>query len=420
MNTRHPLRHMGGLVLCFSLIWSSSAFAQTFISGSTGALGNVTIGSGAPAIDLPSDGVLNYGILTVNGTMAFNRNAANTPVTILATGDVTINGWINVDGSPGIPGSSSIVVNPGSLGGPGGFTGGRGGVKGAVSPPYNISEASAGQGPGGGSPGAPAICYQGHHGTYGALTSFVSLIPLFGGSGGSGTCGYTSQSGDSGGGGGGAIVIASSTNIIVNSTGWITANGGAGTGPPASGSYSGYGSGGAIRLVAPYISFNNQPQAQIQATGGQPGRIRLEALTFGTVATTNPVTSNSNILGPVTAASVPALTNLPTLRITKIGVTDTPPVPSALYTPPPDVSLPGATTNPVTVTVAVTNTPDTPTPPDTSVVYVFLVPPSGPATSYPCPKSGGNSFSSWTCTTTVPFPVGQTSVLNVSSSFTIP
>src|SRR2546425_959231 len=56
-------------------------------------LGNVTY-SVNTVVSLPPDGILHYGSLTVNGgvTLSFNRNTLNTPVFILASGDVTING----------------------------------------------------------------------------------------------------------------------------------------------------------------------------------------------------------------------------------------------------------------------------------------------------------------------------------------
>src|SRR3989441_11751010 len=78
------------------------ASAQTFSSGSTGADGafsptaNITV-------TLPPSGVVNYTTVNIPArvTVKFTRNTANTPVTVLASGDVTIAGTIDVSGAAG-------------------------------------------------------------------------------------------------------------------------------------------------------------------------------------------------------------------------------------------------------------------------------------------------------------------------------
>jgi hypothetical protein len=161
---------------------------------------------------MPSDGVFHCTtIMITNGaTLRFTPNARNTPVTLLATGDVVISGTINISGSNG-------TALQGGFGGPGGFPGGNPGR--LDLPP------SAGSGPGG-SPtnvntslrhavfavrpvDAPADFAQ----PYGNAL----LIPMIGGSGGGGS----PSDGGGGGGGGGAILIASSTLIRVEGTGRI-------------------------------------------------------------------------------------------------------------------------------------------------------------------------------------------------------
>ncbi len=49
---------------------------------------------------LPSDGVLNYTTVDIPAgvTVTFQQNDGNTPVFILATGDVNIAGTVSVDG----------------------------------------------------------------------------------------------------------------------------------------------------------------------------------------------------------------------------------------------------------------------------------------------------------------------------------
>src|SRR2546426_7803068 len=79
--------------------------AQTFSSGSTGVDGpfNPTC---APTpctvtVPLPASGAFNFTTVTIPTgiTVKFARNQANTPVTMLASGDVTIAGKIDVSGT---------------------------------------------------------------------------------------------------------------------------------------------------------------------------------------------------------------------------------------------------------------------------------------------------------------------------------
>jgi hypothetical protein len=255
-----------------------SAWAQTFDSGSDGSYGpiNITVNT---TLQVPQDGIFNATTVSVgaNATLTFTRNARNTPVHILATGDVTILGDIAVNGGSGNQTS-------GGLAGPGGFDGGN---------PASVSTPPGdGYGPGSGRSGtigdSSAVGAAGA-GAYampptinstnkGAVYGSALLLPLVGGSGGGGTQG---NPGYGGGGGGGAILIASNTRISFgNSASSITALGGATSGNPNNNT----GSGGAIRLVAPSIVANG---ASLQVLGGNgyngssvsgPGRIRIDAL----------------------------------------------------------------------------------------------------------------------------------------------
>src|SRR5258706_7032184 len=78
--------------------------AQTFAfdSGSTGEYGPMNITSNT-TLDLPVDGKFHCTTINVatNATLRFNRNPLNTPVYLLATSNVTINGTIDVSGSAG-------------------------------------------------------------------------------------------------------------------------------------------------------------------------------------------------------------------------------------------------------------------------------------------------------------------------------
>ena len=249
---------------------------DAFDSGSTGTDGAISIATNT-VMTLPSSGVFNATTVSVaeGATLSFTRNDFNTPVFLLATGNVVISGTISVNG-----GTGSRVV--GGDPGPGGFAGGTPGSSG--------SSPGDGRGPGGGlsgsnvsnsTSGVGSGSY-GHVGTNststrkGATYGSPLLIPMIGGSGGGGTTGTPGY----GGGGGGAILIASNTEIIVNSVGKITANGG-------KHQHNGYngGSGGAIRLIAPKVSGAGKLQAYPLDNSGNRsinragrGRIRIDSL----------------------------------------------------------------------------------------------------------------------------------------------
>jgi len=229
---------------------STSAMSEDFISGSNGSFGAIVINQDT-TIDLPPDGIIHATTVNINsGRLTFNRNALNTPVYLLATGDIIIDGEISVSAF-------------GRLGGPGGFDGG---IK---RDPVTRLGPSAGLGPGG-STGDAAYRSNGSSGakTYGNAL----LMPIIGGSGGGGIYQETfGQRNVDGGGGGGAIVVASNTAIFLE--GKITARGAVvnyfkkgrfvGSG--------GRGSDGAIRLVSPSITGEGFLQAF-------SGRTRIDSL----------------------------------------------------------------------------------------------------------------------------------------------
>jgi hypothetical protein len=116
-------------------------------------------------------------------------------------------------------------------------------------------------------------------------------------------------------------------------------------------------------------------------------------------------------LGPVTAASTPALSNLPSLRITSVGGIAVPTVPTGSYVTA-DLSLPVQTTNAVPVVLTAANTPL-----NTSYV-VRLVPPMGSATTVNAtPPIGTPALS--TSSVNVTFPTGLVTVLNAAAAITI-
>ena len=240
------------ILLCAAAL--PRAHAQGFNSGSDGSYGPMNITTNT-TLDLPTNGVFNCTTITVDqgATLRFRRNPLNTPVYLRSTGEVLINGTIDVSGSPS-PGN--FVGGPG---GPGGFDGGSGGFAAG----NESLSGGAGQGPGGGlagdaGQGTASAAGSGGYGTRagvwldardGQTYGSPLLIPLIGGSGGGGVNGNKDLGG---GGGGGAILIASSTIIRITSSGAIISRGGLG-GAVIGQNVNNGGSGGAIRLVAPRV-----------------------------------------------------------------------------------------------------------------------------------------------------------------------
>jgi len=240
------------------------AWAQNFDAGSNGSLGALNVTEADMTVELPPDGRLHYTTVTVGlgRTLRFQRNALNTPVQLLAQGDVVINGVVSVNGAAG-PDSPRI----GGVAGPGGFDGGKPGFGAEFLP-------GDGYGPGGGRAHPGDINGSGGAGHFspglggslaGQTYGSPLLIPLMGGSGGGGQVG---NPGSGGGGGGGAILLASNTRITLG--GHIQAFGGNWRGNSRNG-----GSGGAVRLLAPRVDGSGLVSAQ-GGEGGGPGRIRID------------------------------------------------------------------------------------------------------------------------------------------------
>lgn len=380
-----------------TLLVGLSATGWAYDSGSTEVDGSFT-----PVVDteltLPADGVFNFTNvdIPIGVTVTFAKNAANTPVVLLASGNVNIAGIISVAGGPAADVGSAGDGNSGDdgipgIGGPGGFDGGQPGIPGDIL-------GSAGLGPGGGSPalgnitnnslgyagrgcggegGSYADSGQNSRGFSNADTRFCSievqaqgslpygssaLLPLIGGSGGGGASSGDAFSGSGGGGGGGALLIASSGTVTI--AGSITADGGSSgdsNGGQAGGSGGG-GAGGAIRIIATTI----EGDGPVSATGGiagsafgglqndgrsaggdgSAGRIRFESETFTRTASTSPAFAFSQ-------PDEIFLAGMPALVITSVAGVTAPAVPSGSS----DIVLPEATPNPVTVDFATSGVP---------------------------------------------------------------
>ena len=349
-------------------------------SGSSGADGAFNPGVDT-TLALPANGILNFTTVNIptGVTVTFSRNNTNTPVFMLATGDVVIDGIIDISGgaSPEITSEPSGSDGKPGLGGPGGYDGGEGGFFAALT-------AGVGRGPGGGGGGDEPLyplCVGGGGGSFkeagdkggsssnchagNGIYGSDDLVPLIGGSGGGGGVDVNSsppRRSQGGAGGGGAILIASSGVITVN--GAIDATGGkpelvspGGSGSVGSG---GSGSGGAIRLVAETIAGEGALSALggsnsivtscgTSCNGGEGsiGRIRLETVTLDRGSNTTPTYSRAVVPGPAFPAP------LPSLAITAVGGIVVPAAPTGAE----DVLLPATIINPVSIDVVTTNIP---------------------------------------------------------------
>jgi hypothetical protein len=398
------------IVFVLAVITPGPVSAQTFSSGSTGADGAFTPTTNV-TLAVPASGVFNFTNVTIPSgvTVRFTRNAANTPVTILATGNVTVAGTVDVSATSGgnVVNGTFLGSNAG-IGGPGGFDGGNG-ANGVASP-----IGGTGLGPGGGGAGAGAgFATTGGvvsaTGTPGAPYGNAELLPLIGGSGGGGgdtTLGTTSAGG---GGGGGAILVAASGTITL--TGTINARGGNGGGGNNPG---GGGSGGAVRLVATALTGatgtidvrggSGNSGIGIASGGGSLGRLRLEAYNNTAVLNVN------NVVPSVASPSAIALAGGPVLTITSIGGLSTPSAPTASFNLP-DITLPASSAQPVTVTLAGTNIP-----PGTPVVVTVNGQTGGSASAA---ATLNGTLASTTASVAVAIPTNRPSVVSASATFTL-
>jgi hypothetical protein len=413
--------------LLAAVVGVSPARAETFNSGSTGADGAFSPPTGTTTLALPPTGVFNFTTVNIpaGATVKITRNAANTPVTILASGNVTIAGIIDIRGADG--GFSKVNISGagsnGGAGGPGGFDGGSG----ATAVVSTVGGAGLGPGGGlgstgtsGGGGGAGHVLVgaagKGTAGSGGGAYGTASLLPLVGGSGGGGGGAVAANTGAGGGGGGGSLVIASSGTITL--TGQIQTQGGSGGGVSGGGTApGGGGSGGSVRLIATTITGTTGTanvsggnggvlSASVEGGAGSPGRVRVEAFT-NTLAV-NLGTGSVGVLSSGAPTSV-TLSSAPSLRITAVGGVAAPAAPLGSFTSA-DVVLPATTTNPVTVSLAATNIPVGTT------VTVTVKGLYGEAFSTVSTPLAGTLTAS-TASAVVTIPTNEPSVVGASASF---
>lgn len=264
-------------------------------------------GNGGTGIDgafnPPSSTTLNTDVQSVYEFTTMNINPGVTvtvtgsqPVVFKVQGPATIGGVLNCSGTAGGPSGNNAVGGLGGNGGPGGGAGGNGGC----APPnfgQGIGMPGTGRSPGqpgndlGPVPGTFTDPVGGGGGGGNATAGMPGALPNAGGGaslsgnggpvyfphragsgGGGGGCDIddlvntaANDGGGAGGGGGGRVTILSEVSIDI--TGSILANGGNGGASSGNGGGGGGGSGGLVELAAPFVTNNGM----IRAIGGAAG-----------------------------------------------------------------------------------------------------------------------------------------------------
>jgi hypothetical protein len=108
---------VGSIAIASLVLLAGHAAHAQFNSGSTGSDGAFAP-TANQAVQLPASGIFNFTTINIPAGVAitFVPNANNTPVILLASGNVTINGSITVN-------ASNANGRVGGKGGPGGYRG---------------------------------------------------------------------------------------------------------------------------------------------------------------------------------------------------------------------------------------------------------------------------------------------------------
>ncbi len=261
-----------------SLMAIGSVSAFPVISDGTDGVFNPVSNQRLDLSKLAPDGVFKYKSINIptGVEITFIRNTLNTPVFFAATGDITINGKINVS-------AQAFNGNAGPGGGDGGATGLVGsagsGPSAGQGGPSSGGVGNAGGGGGMATEGLVATQFTGASPAPGGMAiprpELIAGVTGGGGSGGGGGgSGFVFRvelSGGVGGGAGGGLQIATQGNIFLG--GELAANGGhagwAFANVFSHGGPGGGGSGGNIELFANTITIDDT--ALINAIGGAGG-----------------------------------------------------------------------------------------------------------------------------------------------------
>ena len=272
-------------------------------------------------------GTYNYSSFTIDSGVTVAVTGTQ-PLVIMSTGNVLINGTLDVSGINGVDGVTYVSGGAGGSGTAGGQNGGAGSFA-SGSGPIN---GTAGSGPGMGGAG---MAWSGGGGA-GYLTVGASsgnpgggfggpaygnpqISPAVAGSGGAGGSGGFDCGAGGGGGGGGYLSITACGTITISATGSILSNGGDG-GSDAAGNCGGGGggSGGSILLMTNSSLINNGSVSAAGGTGGastvsgnpyygtggdgSSGRISYSYQIILGSGTTSPAPYTTPILGSAAAA----------------------------------------------------------------------------------------------------------------------
>lgn len=383
------MRHSLGFGLLAAMLAGVPAAAQTS-NGSDGALNiqssNPLVVNGVytwdpvrDGLDTDGDNVYHFTTVTIGQNVIVrlraNRMRRQGPVVFLASGAVTINGWLDVSGDNGVAASTVQTGRSASIPGPGGFPGGAGAKVGDVP--------QSGAGPGAGTPSANNSgfgCPASHATAYfpnGAVNSTNCpapngqvyanplIQPLIGGSGGGGAEDNAQIMGGGGGAGGGAIRVRSAVSITLqyiggSYSGAIYANGGDGGVFLGTAGGGGAGSGGSIHLQAPLVNMPSGGNSILQAAGGGMsgygslggnGRIRID--TDNWICASCSV-SPTAVTGPFVETPLPV--NVADLKVVSVNGVSAPANPLNRYLAP-DVTIPGGVSS-VPVVLQTANIPN--------------------------------------------------------------
>jgi hypothetical protein len=386
-NGRRGSISLLALILALALV---PLHAQTFSSGSDGSDGAYapTGTTGTIIVFDPTQfhgtqvaaNIFNFTTITIptGVTVKLSGNTLNGPVYWLASGNVDVEGTLDLSGGQGVGATQNPFARVPAVPGSGGYMGGVGGD--------NTQAALPGGGPGGGVAGTVSTLYGGG----GTFSGNQFLIPLIGGSGGGGGNNTNTTFCDGGGAGGGALLVASSTQITVN--GGISANGGTYNTSAGCG-YGGGGSGGAIRLVSNTIVGSGYAQAVggVGRNYGTNGVVRLEGFSISSSISVQGTQEYSSPFPLLLPSAGP-----PSAKVISINGTSITPTPSIF----PDITI--NTTSAVDVVIQTQNIPTTAT------ITLTILDENGVAdTVVQAPPLGGcNSSNVCTTTAQVMFPFG--------------
>lgn len=252
----------------------------------------------------------------VNATLPVSQtlsvSSVNTPLVLHSTGNVTINGTVDMNGKGGAGGNGASSAGNGSAGTSGnskisGFTSGNGSggvgsggsAGGGGGGASLFASATAGSADGAGSGGAAGTLLSASQAAF--LASFLRSV-VCGAGGGGGAKGNTANgNGGAGGAGGGALVWFIGGNLTLGSGAIIRANGANGSAGLSSSGASGGGGGGGggtiLIIVAGTITDGGATVSASAGTGGASGsggaaggagaagRVLIYSLTTGTMIT---------------------------------------------------------------------------------------------------------------------------------------